>query len=205
MSVLDDLRELKVFFDFAYICLSFDCAFPWCIQEALTFRRTSPLNSLVLVFEDLLTKGVGDHLTDHPWYRQNWIRPEKAVDWTTADIEWSAYLYSFAGNQGSFGQWIDHVSLCLCLPWLSLTVHSHNNKRISHSPIFPSQIAHPWIAAILNHPFYIFTYYPGLRPLSGPNKEGENEVKGNTPLYVVHTGSNHFMSLVSVFPDIDAN
>jgi hypothetical protein len=87
----------------------------------------------------------------------------------------------------------------------SLTVHSHNNKRISHSPIFPSQIAHPWIAAILNHPFYIFTYYPGLRPLSGPNKEGENEVKGNTPLYVVHTGSNHFMSLVSVFPDIDAN
>jgi hypothetical protein len=118
VSVLDDLRELKVFFDFAYICLSFDCAFPWCIQEALTFRRTSPLNSLVLVFEDLLTKGVGDHLTDHPWYRQNWIRPEKAVDWTTADIEWSAYLYSFAGNQGSFGQWIDHVSLCLCLPWL---------------------------------------------------------------------------------------
>jgi hypothetical protein len=69
------------------------------------------------------------------------------------------------------------VHLCVCIP----------------------QASHGWLAALLQHEFHIFTYFPG-QPLNQglpPNVEGGFLHLTTAPLYLVHTGGNHFMSLVS--------
>ena len=57
-------------------------------------------------------RGLDDALPQLPWEARNWVTSENPLPWPAGRRPSPrAFFSSFAGNQASYGEWIDSVSL----------------------------------------------------------------------------------------------